>query len=61
MTMFEVKSLGGVNFVRADRILALQTSATGQTVVVLEGGINVQSSEAPGAIAARLKQLVTNS
>jgi hypothetical protein len=58
MKMFSVKSLGGENFVRADRVLALQTNVTGQTVLVMEGGVTVQSSEKPGAIAARLDELL---
>jgi hypothetical protein len=52
--LVEIKSLGGSNFIRADRVIAVQTSPTGTTVVVMEGGTVVHSSEAPKAIAARL-------
>lgn len=52
--MVEVKSLGGVNFVRPDRVIAVQTSATGTTVIVMEGGAQVNSSEATSVVAARL-------
>jgi hypothetical protein len=51
----EVKSLGGTNFVRPDRVIAIQTSATGSTVIVMEGGAVVNSSETTIAVAARLR------
>ena len=53
--LIEVKSLGGTNFVRPDRVIAVQTSATGTTVLVLEGGTQVNSSETTLAVAARLR------
>lgn len=56
--MVEVKSLGGVNFVRPDRVIAVQTSATGTTVIVMEGGAQVNSSEATSVVAARLAAAV---
>lgn len=59
LKMFEVRSLGGVNFIRLDKILALQTSPTGQTVVMLEGGVAIQSSEKPSDIAGRIAALDT--
>lgn len=58
MKLFQVKSLGGENFVRADRIIALQGSPTGTTVIVMDGGVMVQSSEKPGDIALRLAALL---
>ncbi len=54
MKLMEVKSLGGTNFVRADRVLALQLSPTGATVIVMEGGAVVNSTESTIVIAARL-------
>lgn len=54
--LMEVRSLGGVNFVRPDRVIALQLSATGATVIVMEGGAVVNSSESTAAIAARLAE-----
>jgi hypothetical protein len=53
--LIEVKSLGGTNFVRADRVIAVQTSATGSTVIVMEGGAVVNSSEPTPVVAARLR------
>ena len=53
--LIEVKSLGGVNFVRPDRVVAIQTIATGGTVLVLEGGITVNSSETTKAVAERVE------
>ena len=53
--LVEVKSLGGVNFVRSDRVIAVQTSSTGTTVIVMEGGMVVNSSEPTKVVAARLE------
>lgn len=53
--LIEVKSLGGINFVRPDRVIAVQTSATGSTVIVMEGGAQVNSSETTTAVATRLR------
>ena len=53
--LVEVKSLGGVNFVRSDRVIAVQTSSTGTTVIVMEGGTIVNSSESTRVVAARLE------
>jgi hypothetical protein len=57
-TLLEVKSLGGTNFVRPDRVIAVQTTPTGTTVIVMEGGTIVNSSEATKVIAARLEEAV---
>lgn len=54
-SLVEVKSLGGVNFVCPDRVIAAQTSATGQTVIVMEGGTQANSSETTAVVAARLR------
>jgi hypothetical protein len=51
----EVKSLGGTNFVRPDRVVVVQTSPTGTSTIVMEGGTVVNSSEATAVIAARLE------
>jgi hypothetical protein len=50
----EVKSLGGTNFVRPEKVIAVQTSASGNTVIVMEGGATVNSSESTKVIATRL-------
>jgi len=44
-----------MNFVRPDRVIAIQTSPTGATVIVMEGGAVVNSSETTLAVAARLR------
>jgi len=51
----EVKSLGGTNFVRPDRVMVVQTSPTGNTLIVMEGGTIVNSSESTKEVAARLE------
>ncbi|MDR4307688.1 hypothetical protein IHQ68_13780 [Chelatococcus sambhunathii] len=53
--LVEVKSLGGTNFVRPDRVIAVQTSPTGSTVIVMEGGALVNSSESTLTVAAKLR------
>ena len=53
-SLVEVKSLGGTNYVRSDRVIAIQTSPTGTAVIVMEGGTTVNSSEMPKIIAERL-------
>ena len=52
--LVEVKSLAGASFIRPDRVIAIQTSPTGATVIIMEGGAIVHSSETTKAIAARL-------
>ncbi|WP_020178832.1 hypothetical protein [Methylopila sp. M107] len=59
--LVEVKSLGGTNFVRPERVIAIQTSATGSTVIVMEGGAQVNSSETTAVVAARLRAAETES
>ena len=55
MRFIEVKSLGGTNFLRAELVAAIQTSPTGTSVIVLENGVLVQSSETTKDIAAKLE------
>ncbi len=55
MHLLEVKSLGGVNFVRANTIIALQMTPTGTCSIVLEGGAIIPSSEKPSEIARRVE------
>lgn len=52
--LVRVKCLAGWNFVRADRVIALQTSQTGATNILLEGGVSINSTELPSVIARRL-------
>jgi hypothetical protein len=56
--LIEVKSLGGTNFVRPDRVMVVQTSPTGNTLIVMEGGTIVNSSESTKEVAARLEAAV---
>lgn len=55
MRLIEVKSLGGTNFIRAEKVIAIQTSPTGASIIVLENGATIQSSEASKEIAARIE------
>jgi len=55
MHLLEVKSLGGINFVRANVVVALQTNASGGCTVVLENGAVIPSSEKTSEIALRIE------
>ena len=55
MRFIEVKALAGTNFLRADLVAAIQTSPTGTSVIVLENGTSIQSSEATKDIASRIE------
>lgn len=59
MRLIEVKSLGGVNYVRADLVAAVQMTANGQAAIVLEGGLTIASSETTRAIAARIEDALS--
>lgn len=50
-----VKTQSGMSFVRPDRVIAVQVSPTGGTIVVLEGGAQIHSMESSTAIAGRVK------
>lgn len=52
--LVEVRSLGGINFVRPDRVIAIQMSPTGASLIVMEGGTTVHSSETTKVIAERI-------
>jgi hypothetical protein len=53
--LVEVKSLNGTNYVRPERVIAVQTSPTGTTVIVMDGGTTVNSSETTKVVVARLE------
>jgi hypothetical protein len=52
--LVRVKCLAGWNFVRPDRVIALQTSQTGAALILMEGGISISSTELTTVIARRL-------
>jgi hypothetical protein len=52
--LIRVKCMAGWNFVRPDRVIALQTSQTGATLIMMEGGASINSTEFPTVIADRL-------
>jgi hypothetical protein len=54
MVMVAIKALGGTNYVRAEKVVAVQSTPTGGSVVVMEGGVMVQSSELSKNVAERL-------
>ncbi len=55
MAFIAVKTLSGFNYVRADQVVAVQTSPTGGAVLVLVTGVLIQSAESPKEIALRLE------
>jgi hypothetical protein len=56
MIMVAVKALGGTNYVRAEDVMAVQTTPTGGAIVVMKGGVNVQSSEPAKDVASRIEE-----
>lgn len=54
-----VKSQTGTNFIRPERVIAIQIAPTGGSVVVLEGGAQIHSIESTSAIAGKLKMSET--
>ena len=52
--LVRVKCEGGWNFVRPDCVIALQTSQRGATLILMEGGVSISSTELPQVIARRL-------
>jgi hypothetical protein len=54
MVMVAIKALGGTNYVRAENVIAVQSTPTGGSIVVMEGGVMVQSSELSKDVAERL-------
>jgi hypothetical protein len=55
MVMVAVKALGGTNYVRAEDVMAVQTTPTGGAIVVMKGGVNVQSSEPAKDVSGRIE------
>lgn len=55
-----VKSQSGTNFVRPEKVVAVQASPTGGTVVILEGGAQIMSIETTTAVAGRIKAAETS-
>ena len=49
-----VKSLGGFNFVRPDRVLAISVTESTKCVILLAGGVSVSCSEPAKDILARI-------
>jgi hypothetical protein len=58
MIFIEVKSLAGMNYIRAADILAVQYNDPQRCTVVLTGGVTLPCSEAAKELAARLEALV---
>ncbi len=55
MVMVAVKALGGTNYVRAEDVMAVQTTPTGGAIVVMKGGVTVQSSEPAKDVSGRIE------
>ena len=54
MIFIEVKSLAGVNFIRATDVIAVQFTDREKCNVVLTGGISLPCTEPASAVAARV-------
>jgi hypothetical protein len=55
MQLVEVKSLGGVNFVRAAHVIAVQQVEQTKCLIVMVGGTIVNCAEPARDIAARIE------
>ena len=55
MIFIEVKSLAGMNYIRASDVLAVQYNDPQRCTVVLRGGITVPCTEAAKDIVARIE------
>ena len=58
MLFIEVKSLAGVNYVRAGDVIAVQYSDREKCTLMLAGGMTLQCTEAASAVAARIEAAV---
>lgn len=50
-----VKSFNGTSYVHPEKVIAIQISPTGGSIVVVEGGAQVHSIESSATIAGCLK------
>lgn len=57
MALVAVKTLNGFNYVRIDYVIAVQTSATGGSTLVMTTGTLINSTEPSKDIAARIEAL----
>jgi len=55
MLFIEVKSLAGVNYIRASDVLAVQYSDREKCTLIFTGGVTLQCTEAASAVAARIE------
>ena len=56
MYFIEVRSLAGMNFIRAADILAVQYADREKCTVVLTGGVTIACTESASAVAARVTE-----
>jgi hypothetical protein len=54
MVMVAIKALGGTNYVLAEHVVAVQCTPTGGSLVIMNGGVTVQSSELSKDVAERV-------
>jgi ATP:corrinoid adenosyltransferase len=59
MIFIEVKSLAGMNYIRAADVLAVQYNDPQRCTVILTGGVMVPCSEAAKELTARLEAVMT--
>ena len=58
MQFIQVKALAGVNFVRAQDVLAVQYADRDRCTLVMTGGVTLACVEAAATIAARIEAAV---
>lgn len=60
MMFIQVKSLAGVNFVRAGDVVAVSFTDATRCNVIMPGGISLPCTEAASVVAARIEEAVAD-
>ena len=56
MLFIQVKAMAGVNYIRADEILAVQYTDRDKCVVMLTGGVTIPCYESAAAVVERIER-----
>ena len=55
MVFIEIRSMGGVNYIRASEVIAVQFSDPQRCSIMMAGGISISCTEPASEIAARVE------
>lgn len=59
MMFIQIKSLAGVNFIRAADVISVAFTDTTRCNVIMAGGVSLPCTEAASAVAARIEEAVS--